>query len=431
MAASFKFSSSSSPATRQESPFLRLPGEIRTLIYRAALLSRTPLDLCPDKFINDPASEPSMEARISKSKYLGPRPRNRWTSQRAYLFRDLEDLKYIREEMAVAFLQTCKQVNREATMIFWRENTFRFSADFSWLVLRRFLVTIGPAARSRLRTLDIVPPGNGYGIVEKTNRSSFNNTHKCHPTLRMTKLLPFERCYAYSFHWEDNVRFVRSILAMEETLKELRLVINDGFTFNELPAAYETFPSHHQLAFLQDMQDMHFLQVSLLLEKGARMTATQNVHLLSRYDVDVIAKPGSLVVPQSERIQVAAATPEEVKELTIWRATPEPDYITGMDQYFNDSGQFDVPARGGKATKQQGQRKLGRVLKGFGGCRFIHRQGWWCNDCEQEIPDPNATWKRYKSNCGRCKGHAGYYWKDELEVRKLQRERRRNAEGWN
>jgi hypothetical protein len=415
----------------QESPFLKLPGEIRTLIYRAALLSKVPLDLCPDKFVNDPCNDPSLEVRLSKPTYLGPRPRNRGSNTANYVFRDQEDLKYIRKEMAVTFLQTCRQVNREAAMIFWRENTFRFSADFTWVILRRFLVTIGPAARSRLRTVEVVLPGNGHGIVEKLNRNSLDLTTKSHPPLRMSKLPPFERRYGYGCNYEDNVRFVCSTLAMEESLKEVRLVINEGFTLNELPGGYEELPSHYQLAFLQDMQDMHFLQVSLLLEKGAHMTATQNVHLLARYDVDVIAKAGSFVVPQSEHIQLSSATPEEIKELTIWRAKPEPDYITGMEQYFDDSDRFDVPARGGKATKHQGRKKLGRVLKGFGGCRFVHRKGFWCYNCEQEIRDPNANVAKYRAYCGKCKGGMGYYWKDEIEVRKLQRERRRNEEGWN
>lgn len=75
------------------------------------------------------------------------------------LVRGQHNLNYVCKEMAIGMLATCKQINGEATMLFWRENTFRFSSDFDWRGLRRFLISIGPEARSRIRSLEVSPPG--------------------------------------------------------------------------------------------------------------------------------------------------------------------------------------------------------------------------------------------------------------------------------
>jgi hypothetical protein len=50
----------------QASPFLNLPGEIRTLIYRAALVSPTPIDLWPHKFVEKPEEDTALASRIAK-----------------------------------------------------------------------------------------------------------------------------------------------------------------------------------------------------------------------------------------------------------------------------------------------------------------------------------------------------------------------------
>ncbi|KAF2436715.1 hypothetical protein EJ08DRAFT_654902 [Tothia fuscella] len=417
----------------QDSPFLNLPGEIRMLIYRAALLSLIPLDLAPNRLISHHPTDGTLETRLCKAKYQGPRPHTQQVSRRIHQFRDLEDLRYIRQEMAIALVQTCKQVNREAKNIFWTENTFRFSADFNWTILRRFLTTIGPEARSRLRCLDVVLPGNQHRHLDPADWSSFNLTHKCHPTLHMTKLLPFQRGYSggRGKPWEDNVRFVCATLEMEQTLKDIRIVIPDGFTMHELPPSQEEPWNGDELHVLQKFQDMHFMKTSLLIEKGGRMDATQNVHLLSLYDLDVIAMPGSFVSPQSVDQQHTPSEPTLITTLTTWKSTPEPDYLTGLSQYFDEDPLSELPARGGKATKNQGSKKLARKLKGFGGCRFVNRVGLFCWDCEREVTNLTENWNRYQSWCGSCRGQGGYRWKEDIEVRKLKRDSRRKAEGWN
>jgi len=51
---------------RQNSPFLDLPGEIRTLIYRAALISPKPIDLWPHEFVEKPEDDPALAPRIAE-----------------------------------------------------------------------------------------------------------------------------------------------------------------------------------------------------------------------------------------------------------------------------------------------------------------------------------------------------------------------------
>lgn len=56
---------------RQHSPFLRLPGEIRTMIYRAALISPKPIDLWPNRYVEKPENNPAIASRISKLRKEG------------------------------------------------------------------------------------------------------------------------------------------------------------------------------------------------------------------------------------------------------------------------------------------------------------------------------------------------------------------------
>jgi hypothetical protein len=139
---------------KQKSTFLNLPGEVRTLIYRAALVKDTPIDLWPNKFIEDNTADPTLLNRLFISKHTEDRSSVEWVT-----VRDQHDLQYVRKNMATGILATCKQVRMEATMLFWGENSFRFSGDFDWTGLRRFLTTIGPEARSRIRSLEVAPPG--------------------------------------------------------------------------------------------------------------------------------------------------------------------------------------------------------------------------------------------------------------------------------
>jgi hypothetical protein len=107
----------------QDSSLLRLPGEIRTLIYCAALYCPCPIDLWTDECIDRPESDPSLAPRIAKAQSRRPRFSAQWAPN----FRRQSGLEYVRKEMVVNLLGTCKQIFNEAAPIFWSKNTWRFS----------------------------------------------------------------------------------------------------------------------------------------------------------------------------------------------------------------------------------------------------------------------------------------------------------------
>lgn len=173
--------------------FLRLPYEIRRVIYVDVLVAPNAIDLWPLKLEREiwsrqkvreqglDASKLEKERGVFQNVHFGERG---WTKfirkQQQSLYRVhyrlQDDLAYVRREMAVDLLRTCRFVYTEAADIFWGENTFRFGGDVSWEGVRRFLTTIRDgAAIARLTKLEILAPIVGY-TMEYQSCFPFNFT---------------------------------------------------------------------------------------------------------------------------------------------------------------------------------------------------------------------------------------------------------------
>ncbi|KAE9965004.1 hypothetical protein BLS_005782 [Venturia inaequalis] len=407
---------------RQNSRFLKLPGEIRTLIYRAALVKNTPIDLWPHEFIKENRAHPDLLERLRKT------VQDDSLIDEA-LVRDQHDLDHVRKEMATGLLATCKQINREAAMLFWRENTFRFSSDFDWRGLRRFLISIGPEARSRIRSLEVSPPGwtddRTYQIIDEQQYIALPKMFaaKNHPKMHMPKAL-------HVFGFIDNFRFICEMLRSEQTLQKLNLVIMDGWQLGCFNDIYSEYPSI-QTSVLLDLQSLkHFCTVSVVLECGSAMTGPFNREFLNQVDFTLVAHPGSRVVPErpfKEWTQNSAlADCRNITELQVWAPPLTDDILLEGINIFDMTDGIASPACGGKVHKPTyyGRKKLERRLKGFGGCRFVERRGDYCNDCNQHLPNLWDTYFKHEYWCTHCKIPAGYTWKEGIEVRKVDRERR-------
>jgi hypothetical protein len=122
------------------------------MIYRAALARSEAIDLWPQDYVENPADDLSLAPRIAKARAK--------VQLDTYIprFRSQHDLQYVRKTMATGPPATCRQVYREAALLFWCENTFRFSGDYEWFGIRRFLATIGPQATSRIPKLEAFAP---------------------------------------------------------------------------------------------------------------------------------------------------------------------------------------------------------------------------------------------------------------------------------
>lgn len=415
---------------KQQSAFLELPGEIRTFIYRAALVKHTPIDLWPNKNIENNLAHPDLVARLKKSL--------KDTNVIEHVpVRHQADLYYVRKEMATGILATCKQVNMEARNIFWCENSFRFSGDYDWRGLRRFLVTIGREARSRIRNLDVCPPG---WLFDQTLCDD-NNTLSCgihkavnaknHPKTHMSKLFAFG---AGNDQQVENLRFISHMLRSEQNLRSLNLIIPHGWSFRQIDEPDEEYPNQ-SARILFDLQMLrHICTVSVILESGSVMLGLHNRDILKKLNMSLVAQPGTRLYPDQPPFNPNLAWPgdgvipgmERITNLTRWDPPPAEDFLSESFRIFDQTDSIEMEARGGRTHKSScyGRKKMERRLKGFGGCRFVERHGLYCNDCNQRLPDPWRTWSKHKYWCLHCKSKSGYTQKDGIEVRKFSREMR-------
>ena len=151
-----------------QSPLLGLPGEIRTNIYRFALVRDEPLDLWPHKW-----TKPNEEERPS----IG-----------GLKIRHQESLEYIRKQMATGLLGTCRQVYNEAARFFWSDNHFKFSGRSGWQGFLRFYLTIGPQARARIHSVDVHAPIYMRWPVKDADNKDLNGRSKNFPHMHMVKV---------------------------------------------------------------------------------------------------------------------------------------------------------------------------------------------------------------------------------------------------
>jgi hypothetical protein len=112
------------------------------MIYRAALARSEAIDLWPQDYVENPADDLSLAPRIAKARAK--------VQLDTYIprFRSQHDLQYVRKTMATGPPATCRQVYREAALLFWCENTFRFSGDYEWF--GRANTTSGPRRAKRI-----------------------------------------------------------------------------------------------------------------------------------------------------------------------------------------------------------------------------------------------------------------------------------------
>ena len=401
---------------KQASRFLTLPGEIRTQIYRAALVKQDSIDLWPHKLLTGIENFDEIIAR------LGPRD---WAR---YHVRDQYDLRYVREQLAVGLLGTCRQARMEASRIFWSENQFCFSSDFEWEGLRRWLTTIGPEARSFISKIEVAPPHIICLVNKVDDVSSFYEKPrwKNHPKLRMAKVYSSRSNtrpgrYALESSTNDNFQFVSHMVHEERTLQKLRLMVPDGWKIARVHEVLDT-----------DFDRLKWLDMSIVVASAAQISYEYAKEFFSDMRLPVTLMPGCLIAPQHKRPPgwgMVVQTPLEcIAETTRWLPPAEEsdDIFTDLYIIFDEDDDEDAarPAlRAGKVDP-----RLRRRLKAFGGCRFVRRNGSYCNDCNQVIHWTQKTWEHYdktKSFCVKCKGKGGTRSINDIEVRKLTRENKK------
>jgi transcription elongation factor Elf1 len=382
----------------QDSPLLNLPGEIRTLIYHAALVRLEPIDLWPRKYIEHPEDVPSLASRLAKAQ---EKSQYGLDTRSSFIFRQQEDLQHVRKEMAIGLVATCKQIQQEAGHLFWSENTFRFSSDLKWYGLRRFLSAIGPRPISLLRNLQVFAPFHNFACLTSVPRESINfedlTDAKNEPKMRMGKARRKKDDRYFDLDaLARNVEYICFLLDEARVCADLHFILPNGFAANQqdeicIPESLKIGP--------------RFSSMTLIVEAGAALNGPGFPEMLLQSEIIVVCRPGSIW-------RLTRDADYEESKLTEEKRWSNPvsqlDYLIGIETLLQPPPAFEVvtPALGGRTTKEPGRRRKAlRTLKGFGGCSFVHRKGWDCTSCGKTIVSVKTNEKvPYTpflcSNCG-------------------------------
>ena len=415
----------------QDSPFLDLPGEIITQIYRCALLKQDPIDLWPGEAVLDPSEFPQF-ANPSEWVQLMQRKEKHVHSHNV-IFRRQRHLQYVRKEMATGLLGTCSQIYYEVVHIFWSENTWRFSSDQRWEGLLRFLLTIGSPARSKLRRIEIFAPlmisrigtypttdshSASLATYWNSHPATYWNSHpsycKNHPKTHMAKLEGEYRSR------DDNYRQVIKLLDEEKVLKELRFIVPREWSLDREDYEQELESSLIPEVHLPMFASMQWLRQVVVFEEGATMIGANYIDILTKEGLDIICRKGSRMVTQSD----PPIPSDELAAECEYHAHDELKPLTALSELFKEDPEISVSAKGGKANKRSNCANPSRVLKGFGGCRFVWRPGAYCVQCQRPRPTEKAWIPRdcvWRLNGLVQRGFCRYEWRTALELKKPNR----------
>ena len=355
----------------QKSPFFDLPPEVRSRVYRAALVNPTPIDLCPLRYAqrrHDIDRDASMHQRYYKymTSNCPPRDGSSWHLNRSVkvAFRIQNSLRDVRTGLVVQILAVCCQIYNEAAPYFWTRNTWRFSYDLDWEYVLRFLLTIGPNARSMLQEIEIIVPhtiprptaDNLPQILPREKNWRVKN----HPKLHMVKC---------SYKYGECYNAVWNIWMQERSLQRLKLVVPRQW---KIGYAYDSW--------ISDEVSMHFLaKTQVILERGSLL---MNRGEMLQLGWDVIAKQGSTTAEEWDH----SVTKHE--EEVIYRSVL--DYLTGVPQLFQIE-EDSIHANGGRAKPLRNKRRVCRQLHAFGPCMVVvERVPCRCPCCQKCSHRPNG-----------------------------------------
>ena len=380
-----------------DSPFLNLPAEIRNQIYRAALVSPSPIDLCPANYAYD---QEDMEANavlqqrsLALGKFDNVKSVHGSNQPTQVAFRLQSSLQHVRQHLVVQLLSVCRQIYNEAAGYFWSANVWRFTEDEDWEILFRFLLTIGPSATSRVKRLEALAPS-----AWKDNPILPRDRHwqvKNQPKLHMVKLC--EDKERHDVVWE--------LLIRERCLGMLDLLVPAGYDVESMSGWIKWGSRHWDEIF------MRFLaKTRVVVESGGVLLCAKST---LQQGWDITALPGSRVLETIARDVVVLMDDLDVTvRAQSWES--DVDHLTGVMQLF-EIEEVSVHANGGRVNNARNKSKrMERILKGFGPCMICVEEipcecldcvfeysWWWDKRCRPRIP-------RYSSLVDRQE-------KDELE----------------
>ena len=318
------------------------------MIYKYALTRDQPIDLWPHLYHN--SAQPSPTGELSKE-----------LLENDLKVRLQESLTYVRKQMSTGLLGTCRQIYMEATMYFWGDNIFKFSGRSGWQGLLRFLLTVGPQARSRIRRLDVHAPIYMRWPVKDKDGKDLNGRSKNFPKLHMIKI-PQEN------HLDTIAKQrVCAILDQDRTLEELNFVIPAEFR-NGDEGDFGGYTEDHTMETIaiERIQKLGFLKMTVMVEKGGYLAVEEGPEQILHEGWDLMCLPGSFIYEKGEGGEYEK---KEVMETRHWSAPVRQwDIFLGMERLFSEPEEISLHANGGR--HRSGRDKTVRALHGFGGCKF-------------------------------------------------------------
>lgn len=294
-----------------------LPLEIRILIYELALISPKPLDLWPQQLCDETDHDTVGTRNI----------------RQPFKVRRQDSLLFIRKELAIGLLGTCKQIYNEASGYFWSKNYWRFSGRSGWQGLLRFFLTIGRKARSRIQKLDVHAPI----YMRWENRSSFgflDGRSKNHPKMHMARI------QAEGHLDTQTIQAVCGIIQQDRTLLKLNFVVPENFR-NGDEDSFGGYDMNHEgeTRALWCIQKLGFVNKTVVFEENSYLAVEKGVQHILRQGWNVSCMPGSFIYELSEDGSYQKTwVPEERR----WNAL---DYVEDPDEPLQTNDKFLDPGR--------------------------------------------------------------------------------------
>lgn len=162
-------------------------------------------------------------------------------------------------------------------------------------------------------------------------------------------------------------------------MKAIDFIIPKGFR-NGDEDSFGGYDVDHDMApdsplRLQRIAALGWIKKTVVVEEGGYLATEDGPQQIMDQGWDLICLPGSFIWEKgmTDKGESTDYEKHEVTETRTWCCPDgELDYLIGVKEMFNDE-QISIHANGGKHKKPV--IKMERIMKGFGGCRFIGSEG--------------------------------------------------------
>lgn len=168
-------------------------------------------------------------------------------------------------------------------------------------------------------------------------------------------------------------------MAQDRALKEINFIIPHGFR-NGDEDSFGGYEEDHDMEpdsplRLEKIAALDWIKKTVVVEEGGYLATDDGPRQIIDQGWDLVCLPGSFIWEKGATDKGGNTDYEkhEVTETRTWSSPDrELDHLIGIKELFDDD-EVSVHANGGK--HRGSVIKMERIVKGFGGCRFIGSEG--------------------------------------------------------